>query len=249
MIKLAVEDGGAGSVIDATYATNSATIQGHPGAAGAAAVGAAAFYSTPSCGTSPAQLESFSSLGGAPILFNTSGAAITSETRQKPDFVGPDGVNNTFLGFTLAGSGFTDTSSVSECADDAGYPNFFGTSAATPHAAGVAALMLQANPAVTPAQIYTNLQSSAAAMGTSANPNRRYVQLQRGLRVHPGASGDGAGAGRTDRDHRQAEHARPGRLEHTVVARLRRQLVHSLGELERRADDQRNAGPDADRDR
>jgi hypothetical protein len=31
--------------------------------------------------------------------------------------------------------------------------------------------MLQANPAVTPAQIYTNLQSSAAAMGTSANPN------------------------------------------------------------------------------
>jgi Subtilase family/Putative Ig domain len=171
MIKLAVEDGGAGSVIDATYATNSATIQGHPGAAGAAAVGAAAFYSTPSCGTSPAQLESFSSLGGAPILFNTSGAAITSETRQKPDFVGPDGVNNTFLGFTLAGSGFTDTSSVSECADDAGYPNFFGTSAATPHAAGVAALMLQANPAVTPAQIYTNLQSSAAAMGTSANPN------------------------------------------------------------------------------
>ncbi|MFZ0008856.1 MAG: S8 family serine peptidase, partial [Steroidobacteraceae bacterium] len=171
MIKLAVEDGGAGSVIDATYATNSATLQGHPGAVGAAAVGAAAFYSTPGCGTSPAQLESFSSLGGAPILFNTSGTAITPETRQKPDFVGPDGVNNTFLGFTLAGSGFTDTSSVSECADDAGYPNFFGTSAATPHAAGVAALMLQANPAVTPAQIYTNLQSSAAAMGTSANPN------------------------------------------------------------------------------
>ena len=106
MIKLAVEDGGAGSTIDSSYATNSATLQGHPGAIGAAAVGAAAFYSTPSCGTSPAQLEYFSSFGGAPILFNTNGTAITPETRQKPDFVGPDGVNNTFLGFTLAGAAF-----------------------------------------------------------------------------------------------------------------------------------------------
>ncbi len=172
MIKLVVEDGGAGSIIDATYATNSATIQGHPGATGAAAVGAAAFYSTPSCGTSPAVLEFYSSLGGAPILFNTSGQAITAETRQKPDFVGPDGVNNTFLGFQISSSTapFVDNSTVPQCADQASYPNFFGTSAATPHAAGVAALMLQANPSVTPATIYANLQSTASAMGTVPNP-------------------------------------------------------------------------------
>ncbi|MGA7822989.1 MAG: putative Ig domain-containing protein [Steroidobacteraceae bacterium] len=166
MIKLAVEDGGAGSTIDSSYGTGGATLQGHPGATGAAAVGAAAFYSAPSCGTTVAQLEYFSSLGGAPILFNTNGAAITPETRQKPDFVGPDGVNNTFLGFTLAGSGFSDTSTVPECSNNASYPNFFGTSAATPHAAAAAALMLQANPTVTPAQIYANLRSSAAPMGT-----------------------------------------------------------------------------------
>ncbi|MFZ1904252.1 MAG: putative Ig domain-containing protein [Steroidobacteraceae bacterium] len=166
MIKVAVEDGGAGSTIDSSYGTGGATLQGHPGAAGAAAVGAAAFYSAPSCGTTVAQLEYFSSLGGAPILFNTNGAAITPETRQKPDFVGPDGVNNTFLGFTLAGSGFSDTSTVPECANSPSYPNFFGTSAATPHAAAAAALMLQANPTVTPAQIFANLRSSAAPMGT-----------------------------------------------------------------------------------
>jgi Putative Ig domain/Subtilase family len=172
MIKLVVEDGGAGSTIDATYATNSATIQGHPSATGAAAVGAAAFYSTPNCGTSPAVLEPYSSLGGAPILFNTSGTAITAEYRQKPDFVGPDGINSTFLGFQINSSTapFVDNSTVPQCADQASYPNFFGTSAATPHAAGVAALMLQANPAVTPAQIYANLQSTATAMGTVPNP-------------------------------------------------------------------------------
>ncbi len=172
MIKLVVEDGGAGSEIDATYATNSATLQGHPSATGAAAVGAAPFYSTPACGTSPAQRETYSALGGAPILFNTSGTAIAAETRQKPDFVGPDGVNNTFLGFQINSNTapFVDNSTVPQCADEASYPNFFGTSAATPHAAGVAALMLQANPSVTPAQIYTNLRSSALAMGTVPNP-------------------------------------------------------------------------------
>src|SRR6202161_4809257 len=101
-IKVAVEDNGAGSTIDA-FATNSATLQGHPGAAGAAAVGAAFFLDTPACGTSPATLESYSSAGGSPILFSVTGTRLASPmVRQKPDFVGPDGVNNTFIGFTLA---------------------------------------------------------------------------------------------------------------------------------------------------
>src|SRR6202167_5815648 len=64
-----VEDDGLGSTIT-QFATNSATIQGHPGAAGAAAVGAAFYFDTPQCGTTPATLEAFSSEGGAPILFN-----------------------------------------------------------------------------------------------------------------------------------------------------------------------------------
>ncbi|HEY3852240.1 MAG TPA: S8 family serine peptidase [Steroidobacteraceae bacterium] len=187
-IIVAVEDDGLGSTINA-FATNSASIQGHPGAAGAAAVGAAFYFQTPACGTTPAVLEPFSSLGGAPILFDTSGARLTTPViRQKPDFVGPDGVNDTFLGYQISSpdnlppvdvttpppvpvsSGGLLTTSISQCQNDHSYPNFFGTSAATPHAAGIAALMLQADPSATPAQIYASLRSSALPMSTST-PN------------------------------------------------------------------------------
>lgn len=165
-IKIAVEDDGAGSTIDA-FATNSATLQGHPGAAGAAAVGAAFFLDTPACsGTTPATLEGYSSEGGAPILFDTSGTRLAVPVvRQKPDFVGPDGGNDTFLGFTLASQSITDNSSIAGCKNNPSYPNFFGTSAATPHAAGIAALMLQAKPSAAPADVYQTLRASALSMG------------------------------------------------------------------------------------
>ncbi len=157
--------------ISSTFATNSATIQGHPGAAGAAAVAAAFYFNTPLCGATPAQLESYSSLGGAPILFDSTGKKLTTPiVRQKPDFTGPDGVNNTFLGFTLATAGITGsngllTTSTPQCQNDPSVPNFFGTSAATPHAAGIAALMLQANSTLTPAAVVTALQTSALPIG------------------------------------------------------------------------------------
>jgi hypothetical protein len=164
LVKFILEDDGAGSTIN-QFQTNSPTIQGHPGAAGAAAVGAAYYFQTPRCGTSPATLETFSSIGGDPILFDVSGNRLgTSQTRQKPQFVGPDGVDNTFLGTALSASQQPDTS-ISQCQDVAQYPSFFGTSAAAPHAAAVAALLLQAVPGVTPDEIYTALQSSAAPMG------------------------------------------------------------------------------------
>ena len=67
-------------------------------------------------------------------------------------------------------SGGLLTTSISQCQNDHSYPNFFGTSAATPHAAGIAALMLQADPSATPAQIYGSLRSSALPMSTST-PN------------------------------------------------------------------------------
>jgi subtilisin family serine protease len=148
-------------------------------------VGAAFYFYTPRCGTTPAMLEPFSSQGGAPILFDSSGIRLaTPIVRQKPDFIGPDGLNDTFLGFTLASAGITGASgelstSISECQNNPSYPNFFGTSAATPHAAGIAALMLQANPAVTPAQIYAALQTSALPMGgTTPNFNSGYGFIQ-----------------------------------------------------------------------
>jgi hypothetical protein len=170
-IKIVVEDDGRGSKI-MQFATNSGTLQGHPGAAGAAAVGAALFANTPSCGFTPT-LEFFSSAGGDPILFDVTGTRLaTPMFRQKPDFVGPDGGNDTFLGFKILAS--DDTSTVNACLNNAGFPNFLGTSAAAPHVAGIAVLLLEANPSLTPAQIYTVLQQSAAPIGatpTVAKPN------------------------------------------------------------------------------
>jgi hypothetical protein len=171
-IKVLVEDDGAGSKIT-QFATNSGTLQGHPGAAGAAAVGAAFFANTVSCGGTPT-LESFSSAGGDPILFDATGKPQTPVTRQKPDFVGPDGGNDTFLGFTLADGGITDASTVTSCLNNASFPNFFGTSAAAPHVASIAALLLQAVPSLTPTQLYGLLQQSALPIGsapTTGNPN------------------------------------------------------------------------------
>jgi hypothetical protein len=184
-IVVSVEDDGLGSTIDSFFSGGPA-IQGHPGAAGAAAVGAAFYFNTPACLTSPAELESFSSVGGAPILFDTAGTRLgTPIVRQKPDFVGPDGVNTTFLGFTLAkdsppypSNGLLSTT-IPECQNNTSYPNFFGTSAATPHAAGIAALALQANPAATPTQIYASLRSGALPMSsTSPNFNSGYGFIQ-----------------------------------------------------------------------
>jgi hypothetical protein len=170
-IKVVVEDDGAGSQIATQFATNSSTLQGHPSATGAAAVGAAFFPDTISCGATTPLLELFSSAGGDPILFDVNGTRLTTPvTRQKPDFVGPDGGNNTFLGFTIAGTGFDDNSTVPECANNANFPNFFGTSAAAPHVASIAALLLQADPALTPAEIYSVLQQGAAPMGATPNP-------------------------------------------------------------------------------
>jgi subtilisin family serine protease len=139
-------------------------------------VGAAAFYNTPACGVTTAVLENYSSQGGTPILFDTTGTRLATQTlRQKPNFVAPDGGNDTFLGFKDTG----DKSSVAQCANNASYPNFFGTSAAAPHAAAIAALMMQADSMLTPAQIYGALQSTALPMANSspdANTGFGFIQ-------------------------------------------------------------------------
>jgi subtilisin family serine protease len=79
--------------------------------------------------------------------------------------VGPDGGSDTFLGQNIGAK----TSSVSECVNGTQFPNFQGTSAATPHVAAVAALLLEADPSLTVDQLYTILQQSTLSMGVSPN--------------------------------------------------------------------------------
>ena len=107
--------------------------------------------------------------------------------RQKPDFVGPDGVNDTFLGFTLASdaalSVMASSPRSSQCQNNPSYPNFFGTSAATPHAAAIAALLRQADSGATPEDIYQALRDSALAMGSRVPTTSPAMALSR-LRPH-----------------------------------------------------------------
>ena len=133
---------------------NSGTVFGHANALSAVTVGAASYQQTPAFRPGPPVREPFSSSGTTPILFDTAGNRLaTPDPRQfKPEIVAPDGVNTTFLGVD---SDF-DT-----------FPNFFGTSAAAPHAAAVAALMLQAVPTLSPVQIRTALENTAVDMGPS----------------------------------------------------------------------------------
>ncbi|MGB5396097.1 MAG: S8 family serine peptidase [Gammaproteobacteria bacterium] len=138
-----------GSMSINEYATNSSSSYGHAIAAGGRGVGAARYDRTPAYGISPPQLESFSSQGGLTILFDVAGNPINQQ-RLKPEIVAPDGGDTTFFG-----SNYNDGNS---------YPNFFGTSAAAPHAAAAAALLKSNINSLTPDDIYAALQNTAIDM-------------------------------------------------------------------------------------
>jgi len=98
---------------------------GHNSAAGAIGVAAYAFYA-------PFIPEAFTSPGPSTIYFDKDSRRLRHvEYRQKPDIAAMDGANTTF---------FSQDSLV----DEDTFPNFFGTSASAPHAAAIAALMLDA---------------------------------------------------------------------------------------------------------
>jgi hypothetical protein len=164
-IKFLLADNGAGAKLNASFAPGGPAIQGHAMAATSAAVGAAFYFNTPLCGATSATLHAYSSQGGDPVLFDTSGNRLAvPQIRDKPDFVAPDGINNTVLGATLAQSQRQISTTIAGCEDNASFPNFFGTSAAAPHAAAAAALILQANPSLTNTQVIQALQQSALPM-------------------------------------------------------------------------------------
>ena len=118
---------------------------GHSCAAGANGVAAYAYYK-------PNLPEYYTSPGPSTIYFDVNNNPLgTPDVRQKPDVAAMDGANTTFFGFE-------DTGDVDS------FPNFFGTSDAAPHAAAIAALVLEAHGgkgSVTPAQMKDVLQRSA----------------------------------------------------------------------------------------
>jgi len=149
---------GDGNLTEDNGENENATSFGHSIAEGSIGVGAAAYFNTPEFGIDPASVNGFSSKGGVPILFDQNGNRLPSpEYREQPVFVAPDGGNTTFFG--------SDSS-----ADADNFPNFFGTSAAAPHAAAVAALMLEANPDLSPEQIRQILEDTALDMDDPDTP-------------------------------------------------------------------------------
>jgi subtilisin family serine protease len=147
----------SGSDSFAEFDTASGTSVDHSNALGGLGVGAAFYRQTPEFGTNPPVIEDFSSAGGTPILFDIAGNRLPSpEVREQPDITAPDGTNTTFFGDSdVEGDGF---------------PNFFGTSAATPHAAAVAALMKDLDAALTPDAIYAALKATAIDMDDPQTP-------------------------------------------------------------------------------
>jgi subtilisin family serine protease len=89
--------------------------------------------------SNPSVIELFSSAGPSTILFPA------PEVRAKPDVTGIDGVATSRPGFNP----------------------FFGTSAAAPHVAAVAALARQKNPELAPAQLRSLLTSTAIDLGSA----------------------------------------------------------------------------------
>jgi subtilisin family serine protease len=153
-LKYVIEQGGR----IAEHATDSPTVFAHNDAASTISVGASAWFITPRVPegspadpSDPPLLNGFSSKGGTPLLFNENGNRLSEPLRrEKPDITATDGGNTTFFGVDLPDQADTDD-----------FPNFFGTSAASPHAAAVAALMLGVRPGLSPDQIERRLEESA----------------------------------------------------------------------------------------
>jgi hypothetical protein len=122
------------------------TVFGHSGSVAAIAAGAVRYDDA-------SKPERFSSRGPVkhyfgPVTGSAPAAATGEQTISKPDLAATDGGANTFFGIP-----------------EAGVWRFYGTSAAAPHAAAVAALVRQANPGASAAQVRAALAASALPVG------------------------------------------------------------------------------------
>ena len=122
-----------------------------------AAVSALTAYPKPFAGGTANPVESFSSDGPRHMFFNPNGSEITpgnllsggGVVLGKPDLAAADGVKTATPGFS----------------------SFFGTSAAAPHAAAIAALVKSFKPSLTPGQVAAALTNSTLDI-MAAGPDR-----------------------------------------------------------------------------
>ncbi|MBD2770177.1 PKD domain-containing protein [Hymenobacter sp. BT664] len=140
------------AILPQEYFVGGGTVYGHSASTNSTSVAATPSYNR-------LVPETFTSLGSPTILFAPNGTPLPAPvTRPKPDLAAVDGVSTTFF----AGGALPDPQD--------GYL-FFGTSAAAPNAAAVAALLWQAEPSLSPLQLRTRLQNTARDLGAPGFDN------------------------------------------------------------------------------
>ncbi|MDA0657440.1 MAG: GEVED domain-containing protein [Planctomycetota bacterium] len=145
-----------GTITINEYNTRGSTVFGHSNARDVIAVAAAPYFATPEFGSSSTILESFSSLGGTEILFDSFGFNTSTGVRLQPTLTGIDGTDNTFFG------------------------RFFGTSAAAPHLAAVAALMLDSAggpDSLSPSQVRSTMIDAATDVTLRSGPRGTPIRV------------------------------------------------------------------------
>jgi hypothetical protein len=135
---------GGGRFTSAGSGVGSGAVFGQPMVPGVNAVGAVAARNTPAEGGTPIP-EFYSSTGPGELLFAPDGTRLAQpQTLDAPSFLAPDGAGTEAIN------------------------PFYGTSAAAAEAAAVAALMLQANPSLTNADLSALLADSAIPAGAAS---------------------------------------------------------------------------------
>jgi Hint domain/Subtilase family len=185
-------------------------------------VGAVDVDQTPSEGVSPPVVDSFSQFGGGELLFDGNGVALPMpQATSGIAFVAPDGA------MTSVGRQFAP---------------FYGTSPAAAVAAGVAALMLDANPALTPAEVTAGLQASAIPMASPEQSGAGLIQAPAAVAAALGMACFAEGTRiRTPSGEAEVETLRVGDL--VSVARGGAEVIRWLGR--RRVDCRRHVSPQA----
>ena len=157
-----------GNAVISEYQSGMSTIVGQANAAGAITVAAINYFKTPAYSSATPVIAPYSSIGGTKI---------GNVDRNKPDITAPDGVN-TSVNMGPDYSGDTDP-----------FSNFFGTSAAAPHAAATAALLIEGRKRflleqnVSPDVIKNLLQATALNVGAANAAGAGLIQADIAMRT------------------------------------------------------------------